>query len=365
MLRLKVNMWRRRRAEAYASFSTTERKQKIFSLLLMLTALCFVHVLAMMWFEGLSLWDSIWLTLTTITTVGYGDVAAQTVGGRSATIILVYMFGIFLLAQIAGEWIDFRLDRRDRMRKGLWRWKMKNHIVIINTPIHDGARYLRILAEQVRNSASLSHHTIQIFSSSFPDGLPGELIKLGVVLHQGAPEGGGHFGDVDIESAAFVLVLAVDASDYRSDSVTLDILDQLKQYRLPGYVLAECVQDENRVRFKHHGANAVIRPVRAYPELLVRAMAAPGTETILEDLFKHQGVHSRRYNISIRGQRWGELASRILLAGLGTPLGYVNGAEIVTNPNSDTAVIANAIFILVHHDNIPDLDAVRACVDNT
>ena len=32
--------------------------------------------------------------------------------------VMMYEFGIFLLAQIAGEWIDYRFDRFERKRKG-------------------------------------------------------------------------------------------------------------------------------------------------------------------------------------------------------------------------------------------------------
>jgi voltage-gated potassium channel len=41
-----------------------------------------VHVLAMMQFEGMSALEGFWLTLTTLFTVGYGDLSAKTVEGR-------------------------------------------------------------------------------------------------------------------------------------------------------------------------------------------------------------------------------------------------------------------------------------------
>ena len=99
--------------------------------------------------------------------------------------------------------------------------------------------------------------------------------------------------------------MSEDTTDYRSDSLTLDVLDQLSFFEDKGYIIAECVQEANRKRLLERGANAVIRPVRAYPELMVRAMAAPGTEAILEDLFRHQGNHPRRYDIDFSENNWG------------------------------------------------------------
>ena len=53
-----------------------------------------LHALAMVYFEGVLWGDAIWLTLTTVTTVGYGDFSALTPIGRSATAVLIYGFGI-------------------------------------------------------------------------------------------------------------------------------------------------------------------------------------------------------------------------------------------------------------------------------
>jgi len=363
MLRIKSDLWRRRRREQFSFQTTDRRKEKIVSLFKLLLSLAAANVVAMIWFENLSLIDSVWLTMTTITTVGYGDLSPETIWGRTATIILLYIFGISLLAQLAGEWIDFRVDRRERMRKGLWRWKMKNHIVIINSPDNDGTRYLQGLVEQIRNSSSLEEYPVQILTSNFIDGLPNELSSLGVVLRRGQPEGRSDLSEVDVENAAFIIVLAVDSNDYRSDSLTLDILDQLSQFKLSAHVIAECVQDANRSRFRKHCANAVIRPVRAYPELMVRAMDAPGAELILENLFEHEGAHPRRYDVSIPEQPWGELAVRIMAAGLGTPLGYLDlENEIVINPAPHVVAIGKSIFLMVNHDQIPKLEDIEAIV---
>ena len=170
MIKLRSDFWRRRRHQQYSHASTTDRKRKLFELLVLLAGLGILHMIAMRVFEGLSWGDAAWLTMTTMTTVGYGDMSAETLYGRWSTVLMMYLAGIFLLAQIAGEFIDYRIDRQERMRKGLWSWKMKNHIVIINTPDKDGSRYLQTLVEQVRKSTSLEEYPIQIFSPNFPEG---------------------------------------------------------------------------------------------------------------------------------------------------------------------------------------------------
>lgn len=314
-------------------------------------------------FEAMSLGDAVWLTMTTMTTVGYGDLSASTWMGRTVTILLMYVLGIFLLAQIAGEWIDYRLDRKERMRRGHWRWKMKDHIVIINTPEVDSARYLNILVEQIRGTPKLHDLPIQILSAHFEDGLPHEIANMGVVLHHGRPEGQTDLADVDIDKARFIVLLAVDTSAYRSDSLTLDVLDQIKRFDVSGYIVAECVYEENRDRLKRHGASAVIRPVRAYPELMVRALSAPGTETIFEDLFQYAGNHARRYDVILDNKPWGVIASVLLTEGLGTPIGFMDAhKEIIVNPAPSVVATGSAIFVIAHHDSEPDPARVEKCL---
>lgn len=365
MLKIKNEIWRRRRHRWYSAQTSNDRRIQIIRLFAVLLGLVGANVSAMMFFEKLSLEDAIWLTMTTITTVGYGDMSATTTFGRLATILLMYLVGIFLLAQIVGEWLDYRLDRKEKMRKGLWRWTMKDHIVIIFTPLQNGARYLRILVQQIRNTPMLADCPIQVLSPHFPDGLPADIASDGVVLNSGRAEGRTSLSEVDVDSARFIILMSEDTADYRSDSLTLDVLDQLSSFEDKGYIIAECVQEANRKRLFEAGANAVIRPVRAYPELMVRAMAAPGTEAILEDLFRHQGNHPRRYDIDFSENNWGVLAGRILQQGLGTPLGYLaTDGEIIVNPSPDNAVSGKALFVMVTQNSQYEPERVAACLGN-
>ena len=365
MFKIKNEIWRRRRHRWYSAQTSNDRRIQIIRLFAVLLGLVVANVSAMMFFEKLSLEDSIWLTMTTITTVGYGDMSATTTFGRLATILLMYLVGIFLLAQIVGEWLDYRLDRKEKMRKGLWRWTMKDHIVIIFTPLQNGARYLRILVQQIRNTPMLADCPIQVLSPHFPDGLPADIASDGVVLNSGRAEGRTSLSEVDVDSARFIILMSEDTTDYRSDSLTLDVLDQLSSFKDKGYIIAECVQEGNRKRLFEAGANAVIRPVRAYPELMVRAMAAPGTEAILEDLFRHQGNHPRRYDIDFSENNWGVLASRILQQGLGTPLGYLTtDGEIIVNPSPDDAASGKALFVMVTQNSDYEPERVAACLGN-
>jgi voltage-gated potassium channel len=50
---------------------------------------------------------------------------------------------------------------------------------------------------------------------------------------------------------------------------------------------------------RRFGADLVVRPLRGYPEMIIRALAAPGAEKILEDLFTSKGDECWRYDVSV------------------------------------------------------------------
>jgi len=345
------------RSELYEQFTST---------LLFFFIIVILHCAAMIIFEDLSLRDAIWLTLTSITTVGYGDLSAKTDLGRLSTIILIYVGGIALLAKLVAEYIDFRLEKRERKIKGLWEWKnMKDHILIINTPEHDTVRYIKRLIEQVKLTPSLAELPIKILSEDFPEGLPHEVRDLGVVHVHGRAEDGDYLERVNIKQASYIVLVARDYTNNISDSINFDILDRIEDFHCTAYILSEVVEDTNRKRFRTHGADSVVRPIRAYPEIITRALEAPGTEQILENLFTHKGDYPQRFEVVIRNMKWAQVASRIINAGLGTPLGYIDdNKKVHTNPTAEDQVNSDSIIVLVHDDKTVSDETIAKALAN-
>ncbi|MBZ5202756.1 NAD-binding protein [Planomicrobium chinense] len=76
--------------------------------------------------------DALWFTMTTMLTVGYGDLFPVTALGRIYTIVFLYIVGIGLFAAFIGKAIDsITLYRRQKESGGLV-YEGKNHIVIID-----------------------------------------------------------------------------------------------------------------------------------------------------------------------------------------------------------------------------------------
>ena len=313
--------------------------------------------------------DAVWITLTTVTTVGYGDLSAQTELGRFATVILLYFGGIFILAKIAGDYFDFRLERRERMLKGQWSWNMQEHIVIINTPTHNAEQYFERLITQFRAHEDFKEVPIQLLTPAYPDGLHPSLQKLGVIHYSGQANIPSSLEATNVADANQIIILAADETDSMSDSMTFDILHRLKEQNSSANLTVECVDDSNRSRFFEAGANSVIRPIRAYPELIVRAIVAPGCELVLENLFTHGGNHTRRYDVTINDVEWAKIVCVLINNNLGTALAYIDtDGNVITDPSPNNKINASGIILLIREQHIPIkseiINVVEMCGEN-
>lgn len=332
-----------------------------------LVGLAALHTIAMMGFEGLGLSDAIWLTLTTLTTVGYGDFSAATPLGRASTIILLYGVGITLLAQLASDYIDYRLKRKEDMVMGRWRWRMKNHVLIINSPNNNPAIYFQRLVTQLRQTSLFADTPVQILTDAFPDGLPENLRQMAVVHHHGQSSDPEALKAVTPEDARAIIILARDEYSRVSDSITLDVLLQLKslcQDRLP-YTVAECVEEDSHQRVVQFGANTSLRPIRAYPEMLVRSLVAPGAEKILENLFTHHDDHAMRYPVELTDAVWSETVCQLMAGGMGTLMAYVTADDkVITHPAPNHRFDGKALILMVREEFVPSTQDVEQCLRN-
>lgn len=330
-----------------------------------LVGLVAVHVAAMMVLERLALGDAIWLTFTTLTTVGYGDFSATTPAGRTATILLLYLVGITLMAQLASDYIDYRFKQKHDMIAGRWRWHMKDHILIIHSPARNPAVYFERLVDQLRAEPDLADRPVQILTDTFPDGLPLSLRERGVVHYHGESSSLADLRAVTPDAARAIIVLARDEDSRVSDSITLDVLMQLKNLcgDQQAYTVAECVETDNRERALKLGANSTIRPIRAYPEMLVRSLVAKGSEKVLENLFTHHDDHPKRYAVDLKDVVWSDVACKLMVAGMGTLMAYITRDEdVVSHPAHDHRFDAVALILIVRAESVPSERALQQCL---
>jgi voltage-gated potassium channel len=288
------------------------------------------------------------LTLTSITTVGYGDLSAATFEGRAATTLIVYVGGIFLVGKVAGDFFEYKVNRREMMKQGKWSWDdLRDHTVIIGTNEDTEHHLRRLVAEFERHDATAGNEIVLI-SESFGDALPPALDALGVRYVSGAATAPENLTRAGVARASVIVALAADDGDVRSDGLSFDLIHRIREVNTSAQLVAECVDDHNRERLRAAGASLVARPVRAYPEMIVGALLNPGVNEVLENLFTASGETIRRIEEPVEDS-WMNIVSTYVSKDRGLPIAYLDEVQqkIITAPPSKQAVKTSVLFVLI------------------
>ncbi len=241
---------------------------------------------------------------------------------------------------------------------------MRNHILIINTPRRGGEQYFMRIATQTRAVPGYESVPIMIPTREFPSGLPTELKDIGLVHYHGSGASEADLKAVHAGQARHIMLLATDESDPTSDSYTFDVAHRLSELNLAGRTTAECVRDDNRQRFSAIGIRSVIRPVRTYPEIMVRAVVSPGTEKVLEDMFNYEQDHPHRYDLKVDDLTWSDIVSALIRHGIGTALAYIDENDhVICHPDANLQIKGRGLIVLVKSSKTPELAVIEEALE--
>jgi voltage-gated potassium channel len=322
-------------------------------LALWVMAVCAAHVIAMMVLEGMALRDALWLTATTIVTVGYGDLFAKTDAGRLATVGFMYVGGIFVVASLVSALVDWRTDSQERKANGTWGWKLTNHLLLIGEPSGDAVQHLCRLVDQVRAHEDWRDTPILLLTRAFEaTRLPAVLADRGVVHVTGSAADATALDNAAPDRAQTSLVFSSSETDREATARVLDTVLRLREGGQKTPIIAECVDLGDRDRLVRLGAAQPIRVMHGYPEVAARAIVSPGSEALIEQLFTAEGDECRRIDLPRAWEgTWLDLLTRIAGAGIGTPIGYLcaDTGAVLANPVG-RSIRAKALFLIVGDD---------------
>jgi voltage-gated potassium channel len=343
-------------------------KKRLLRTVCVFALLCGAHIAAMQRFEHMSIDTAQWNTFTTVATVGYGDTYAKTLPGRISTEVLIYGLGIATMSQLIGLAIETSQLKKQQILTGKRKWKMNDHIVILNSPKNDAEGYFKKLMTEFRKSALPKAQLPAIIVSPDMDTISDEIRELHVGHVNEPLTSKTAFDKASVKDASVIVILSHDENDATSDSVTLDLVERARMASPDAQIIAEAISDDNKERLIKNGANHVIRPIRAYPEMVVRTILTPGAEAIIHEVFSTQGDECVRYDAGIKG-KWGDIAARIISADIGLPMGYVDmNGNTHASVNPDTEVEGSAIFALVREGNLRtsgEVSRILSSVGNT
>ncbi len=81
---------------------------------------------------GLTIGDAFWYSVISITTIGYGDFSAVSLGARIGTIFFIVLIGLTVFSSAIGIGVDWVLEQQYKERSGMGSHSVKEHLLIIN-----------------------------------------------------------------------------------------------------------------------------------------------------------------------------------------------------------------------------------------
>jgi voltage-gated potassium channel len=347
----------------YVNLGSSSLSQ-IRKLALILIILLILHIISMGVFENMNVIDSIWLTLTTATTVGFGDNIPKTIMGRLSTIFFIYLSGIVTAAQIGVLYFEYLVERRMKILQGKWSWKKKGHIVFLNAPSEGADEYFKLAIENLRNSKFYTANLpVIIHSDCFSNGLSEELRKSNVTHVHSESITKDSLKRASIESAAIIIIMAKHRLEQSSDSISFDLIHRIRNMGIKAQIIVECVQIDNKERLSDAGANNVIRPIRSYPELMIRSIVSPGIEQIIEELISHRGANCVRYDVAVSGS-WKLLQNIFIEHNLGALIGYIdaNGVQHLS-PRNDEVIEIYGLIVISNSEQISSVEEILIIIE--
>ena len=237
-----------------------------------------------------TLFDAIWYTLVTITTVGYGDITPRSILGRTSAMILL-LAGVALFGALSGKFASFLFDRQQKKDRGLLKMnKIKNHFLICGWK----PNFERILEGILLANPEIPPEKIILLNNSSQK--KKKKIKADSrfkninYIH-------GDFTDEDtllksqIKTAERTLILADNSENFSSletDSRTVLAVITIKNLNPKIYCVAEIIDSKFEKHLSLAHCDEIILSADYGQNLLIQASSGKGMSHILRELISEE-----------------------------------------------------------------------------
>ena len=267
-------------------FLNRARRQRIVGATFVLAALLasiIGNALTFYLFEsGQSIGDSFWYSMISITTIGYGDLSATTIGARIGTIVFITVVGLTAFTAWAGIVINWLIELQHRERTGMGRLFVKEHILIINYPNESRVRHI---IEEFTSDPRHQKDDIAIVTDRI-ETLP--FSHPNIYFVRGSPLEMETYDRAAIANAQKAIVLSTGYDDPNSDSIVASAVSVL--HRLNPNIMAtvECINPKHAVLFEGMDNVSLVFPLQMANNLLVQESQDPGVSLLTQAITSNQ-----------------------------------------------------------------------------
>lgn len=275
--------------------------------------------------EHVNLLDSLYWTVISMTTIGYGDITPKTTYGRFLAIAIA-LTGIGVYSTLASLMINYIIDTNIARFQGLLSMKKKNHIVIIGWNEASKECLEELRANNIKEDVVIVSES-SVYGYDY---VMGELDNKEILNKAG------------IDKAKYVIISTND--DSKAILITLIV----RQLNPSATIIVKCIKGDNFDLLKHSGADFVILSEGFAGRLMASSLFESSVVLFFED------TSTSRHGNDIFEYRWTEEDIKFIDIFIKlkndknlTIIGILRDGNLISNPKSDFIVKKDDILVVI------------------
>lgn len=283
--------------------------------------------------EQVSLFDAFYWSVTTTTTVGYGDIVARTAIGKIASIaVMLSGIGILglLLASITDILIETSLKRRQLIRSF-----MEGHIIVCgwDNKLEIAVKELLAAGMEVVVVADVAD-------------IP--LVHEKLIFIKGDPSDDENLKRANVEKAAFALISGKDETETLLSAIAVE--------KLKTTMHTTCIVSDPKVAqaMKKTGVEQTLSADEFFGLVLSRSVFVPAISSFLNEMLNVRGMdlHQERIPTEFEGKTFFEILTLLKERYDTIPVGLVRDSSVILNPDKGAILRAGDQLMYIAEEKL-------------